>query len=129
MTLSIQDISVILGPMITLMGFMWHHSNTKFEKIDEKFEKMDERFEKTDEKIDNLRAEVINVEKRLDGKIDSLKSELKGDINNTEKRLGEKIDAVRDRVSRIEGQLTPTSIVSFKPVRHKETATLPLTFY
>ena len=122
MTLSIQDISVILGPMITLMGFMWHHSNTKFEKIDEKFEKIDE-------KIDNLRAEVINVEKRLDGKIDSLKSELKGDINNTEKRLGEKIDAVRDRVSRIEGQLTPTSIVSFKPVRHKETATLPLTFY
>ncbi len=56
-------------------------------------------FFKTEEKIDNLRAELINVEKRL----------------------GEKIDAVRDRVSRIEGQLAPASIVAFKPAEHKET--------
>jgi hypothetical protein len=96
MNINFQDylaiVASILGPMGTLMGFMWHHSNTKFEKLDEKFEK-------TDEKIDNLRAELVNVEKRL----------------------GEKIDAVRDRVSRIEGQLAPASIVAYSPARHKET--------
>jgi hypothetical protein len=92
MNISIQDILAIVTPILgfigTLMGFMWHHSNTKFEKIDEK--------------IENLRVE------------------LKGDINGVEKRLGEKIDAVRDRVSRIEGQLAPASIVTFNPPRHKE---------
>ena len=84
MHLNIQDLLAILGPIGTLIGFMWYHFNNKFEK--------------TDEKIENLRAE----------------------LNNVEKKLGEKIDAVRDRVSRIEGQLTTASIVSFKPVRPKE---------
>jgi hypothetical protein len=111
MSLSLQDLLIILGPIGTLLGFMWHHSNTRFEKLDEK---IDQKFEKLDKKIDNLRVElkgdINSVEKRLDEKID-----------NVEKRLGEKIDAVRDRVSRIEGQLAPASIVAYSPARHKET--------
>jgi hypothetical protein len=90
MNLSIQDLLAIWGPIGALMGFMWHHSNTRFEKLDEK---------------------IDGVEKRLDEKISSI-----------EKRLGEKIDAVRDRVSRIEGQLAPASIVAFNPPRRKEAA-------
>jgi chromosome segregation ATPase len=110
MNINLQDllaiVACILGPIGTLMGFIWQHSNTKFGKLDEK--------------IDNLRVElkedINSVEKRLDEKIDNLR----GELNSVEKRLGEKIDAVRDRVSRIEGQLAPASIVAFNPTRHKE---------
>ncbi len=91
MHISLQDmlaiVAAILGPIVTLVGFMWHHFNSKFEKLDGK--------------IDNLKAEINSLEKRL-----------------TE-NLGEKIDAVRDRVSRIEGQLAPASIVSLNPTKNK----------
>jgi uncharacterized protein YdcH (DUF465 family) len=55
-----------------------------------RFDKIDQKFEKMDEKISSV-----------------------------EQKLGEKIDAVRDRVSRIEGQLAPTSVVPFNPPKHK----------
>jgi hypothetical protein len=108
MNLTLQDIvailTSILGPIGTLIGFMWYHFNNKFEKIDHKFENLDE-------KINSLRNEIK-------GDINSVKEE----INSVEKKLGEKIDAVRDRVSRIEGQLAPASIVSLRPVSPKKTA-------
>jgi len=85
MNLNLQDLIAILGPMITLVGFMWYHFNS--------------RFDATDKKIDNLRLE------------------LKEDINRVEGKLGEKMDAVRDRVSRIEGQLVPTKIIAFEESR------------
>ncbi len=98
MHISLQDIlaivAAILGPIVTIIGFMWHHFNKKFEVIDHKFEQMDK-------KIDNLKVEINSAEKRLSEK------------------LGEKIDAVRDRVSRIEGQLAPASIVSFNQPKNK----------
>ena len=127
MHISLQDIlaiaAAILGPIVTLIGFMWHHFNKKFEVADHKFEQMDG-------KIDNLKIEINSVEKRLEEKINSVEKRLEEKINSVEKRLeeklnsvekrlGEKIDAVRDRVSRIEGQLAPASIVSFNPPKNK----------
>ena len=98
MNLNLQDLLAIWGPSVTLTGFMWYHFNSKFEKIDQKFEKVDE-------KIDSLKAEINSVEKRL-----------------TE-NLGAKIDAVRDRVSRIEGQLTSTAkVISFEDTRPQPAA-------
>ncbi len=42
MQLNLQDIlaivAAILGPMGALIGFMWHHFNTRFEKVDQRFE-------------------------------------------------------------------------------------------
>jgi hypothetical protein len=77
MNLTLQDLLAILGPMGTLVGFMWYHFNNSFEKI----------------------------ERRID---------------SVEQKLGEKIDAVRDRVSRIEGQLVPAKIISFEEIRPRE---------
>jgi hypothetical protein len=79
MHLNLQDILAILGPILTLMGFMWHHFN-----------------------------------KRID--------DLKVDVKHVEEKLGEKIDAVRDRVSRIEGQLVPAKVVSFEETIPKPAA-------
>jgi hypothetical protein len=110
MSLNLQDflaiLASVLAPIGALMGFMWHHSNNKFEKLDEKFE--------------ILREDIHSVEKRLGEDIQGVEKRLGEKIDNVEKRLGEKIDAVRDRVSRIEGQLAPASIVAFNPSRHKE---------
>jgi hypothetical protein len=121
MSLHLQDflamLAVVSGPVGTLMAFMWHHSNTKFEKLDEKFEILRGDIHNVEK---SLRADINGVEKRLEEKIDSVEKSLRADINGVEKRLGEKIDAVRDRVSRIEGQLAPASIVAFNPPRHKE---------
>ncbi len=76
MHLGIQDFITILGPILTLMGFMWHHFNKGI-------------------------------------------GELKVDI----KRVEEKLDAVRDRVSRIEGQLVPAKVISFEEPRHHQGST------
>ena len=112
MSINLQDLLAILGPILTLMGFMWHHSNSRFEKIDEK--------------IDSLKVEINSVEKRLEEKIIGVEKRLSEDISSVEQRLnerlGEKIDAVRDRVSRIEGQLTPAKVISFEETRTKPAA-------
>jgi hypothetical protein len=104
LTLHLQDLIAIWGPMGTLIGFMWYHFNHKFEKIDDRFvkmaSKMEDRFEKVDIKIDNLSEK----------------------LNNVEEKLGEKIDVVRDRVSRIEGQLVPAKMVSFEEIRPQTSA-------
>jgi hypothetical protein len=59
MNINLQDylaiVASILGPILTLMGFMWHNSNTRFEKIDEK--------------IDSLKVEINSVEKRLNERL------------------------------------------------------------
>lgn len=113
MHLSIQDFLAILGPILTLMGFMWHHSNSRFQNIDRKFEKMEE-------KIENLRADIKGVEEKLGADIKRLEEKLGADI----KRLEEKVDAVRDRVSRIEGQLVPAKVFSFEEAIPKPAARL-----
>jgi predicted nuclease with TOPRIM domain len=115
MNLSIQDLLAIWGPIGALMGFMWHHSNTRFEKLDEK--------------IENLRGEVNSVEKRLDEKISGVEKRLDEKLE----KLDEKLDAVRDRVSRIEGQLAHSIVLNpqalnqptFNPSRHKESTRAP----
>jgi hypothetical protein len=59
--------------------------------FNDSFEKIEHRMDKTDNKIDSV-----------------------------EQKLGEKIDAVRDRVSRLEGQLASAKVVSFKAISLKE---------
>jgi hypothetical protein len=75
----------IAGPIGTLIVFMWYHFNNRFKKLDQKLEKLDV-------KIDRLR----------------------GEINRIGEKLSKKIDTVRDRSSRIEGQLVPAKIISFE---------------
>ena len=57
---------------------------------------------------------------KMDEKIDKLHESLSEKIKNGDEKLGEKIDALRDRVSRIEGQLTPTKTVPFPETKSKE---------
>jgi hypothetical protein len=69
MNLSIQDLLAIWGPIGALMGFMWHHSNARFEKIEEKIsgveKRLDEKLEKLDEKLDAVRDRVSRIEGQL----------------------------------------------------------------
>jgi hypothetical protein len=58
--------------------------------FNDRFKKIEPRMDKTDNKIDSV-----------------------------EQKLGEKIDAVRDRVSRLEGQVASANVVSFKEMRPK----------
>jgi hypothetical protein len=143
MNLSLQDMLVmwasILGPIGTLIGFMWHHFNNlgndlrrELNSLRGELNGVEKRLdEKIDKKIDILRGELNGVEKRLDEKISSVEKKLDEKISSVEKKLdekissverglGEKIDAARDRISRIEGQLVPTKIVAFEEVRPKE---------
>jgi hypothetical protein len=102
MNLSLQDMLAILGPIGTLIGFMWRHFNNLGNDLRGELKNL--RGE-----LNTLRGELNGVEKRLDEKISSV-----------ERGLGEKIDAARDRISRIEGQLVPAKIIAFEEVRPKE---------
>ena len=93
MHLPTQDFLTILasivGPIGTMLGFMWYHFNTRFEKIDGK--------------IDNLRNELKNdlnqVEQRSNLKIDDAEQRLTKEVYNVERRLTEKIDDVEQRLT------------------------------
>jgi len=104
MNISLQDylaiVASILGPILTLTGFMWHHFNKSMGEL------------KVDIKADikDVRFDIKRVEEKLGADI---------------KRVEEKIDAVRDRVSRIEGQLVPAKVISFEETRPKP-ATRPI---
>ena len=100
MHLSIQDFITILGPILTLMGFMWHHFNKSMGEL-----KVDIKDVRVD--IKDVRVDIKRVEEKLGADI---------------KRVEEKVDAVRDRVSRIEGQLVPAKLISFEETRPKQTA-------
>jgi phage host-nuclease inhibitor protein Gam len=119
MHLSIQDFITILGPILTLMGFMWHHFNKSMGelKADIKTDIKDVRFDikRVEEK---LGADIKRVEEKLGADIKRVEEKLGADI----KRVEEKVDAVRDRVSRIEGQLVPAKVISFEETRPKQTA-------
>jgi len=60
--LSAQDILAImgsiLGPIITLLGFMWHHFNGQFKEIKGE--------------VNDMRGEMKDMEIRLVNKIDAL---------------------------------------------------------
>ena len=85
----------ILAPILGLLLIMWNHFNKRFDKVDEKFNKVDERFKRLNESLSEK-------------------------IKHGDEKLGEKIDAVRDRISRIEGQLMPTKLVPFAETKSKE---------
>ena len=104
MQLSFQDYLIILGPSLGLMSLMWHHFNTRFDKIDVRFQGLDEK----------LTKKIEHVEEKLTKKIEHLERNWDEKINMADTKLSEKLDTVRDRVSRIEGQLIPTKIVSFE---------------
>jgi hypothetical protein len=104
--LNFQDILIILGPILTLMGFMWHHFNKGMDEL-----KID---------IKGVRVDIKRVEEKLGADIKRVEEKLGADI----KRVEEKVDAVRDRVSRIEGQLVPAKVISFEEAR-PQAATRP----
>jgi hypothetical protein len=114
MNLSLQDMLVmwasVLGPIVTLIGFMWHHFNNLGHDLRRELNSL--RGDLNGE-LKALRGELNGVEKRLDEKISSVERGLG-------EKLGEKIDAARDRISRIEGQLAPAKIIAFEEVRPKE---------
>jgi predicted transcriptional regulator len=124
MSFTLQDLFAILGPIGAFGTFMWYHFSKEFEKIDRKFENIDQKFEKIDQKIDNLsvelKGEISKVEGKLVAEISRVEGKLVAEINRVEEKLGEKIDAVRDRVSRIEGQLVPSKIITFEETRPRE---------
>lgn len=103
MHLTLQDLTAVLGPMITLVGFMWYHFNNRIDRLES-----------------NLNNKIDDVEIKLNKKIDDVESRLNKKIDDVDAKLSEKIDAVRDRVSRIEGQLVPTKIISFEEIRPRE---------
>jgi len=133
MHLSIQDFITILGPILTLMCFMWHHFNKSMGelKADIKTDIKDVRFDikRVEEK---LGADIKRVEEKLGADIKRVEEKLGADIKRVEEKLGadikrveEKVDAVRDRVSRIEGQLVPAKVISFEETR-KQPAARPI---
>jgi hypothetical protein len=95
MNLSLQDMLVmwasILGPICTLIGFMWHHFNNLGNDL---------RSE-----LNSLRGELNGVEKRLDEKISSVERGLGEKISSVEKRLDEKIDNLRGELNGVEKRL------------------------
>ncbi len=114
MHLSIQDFITILGPILTLMGFMWHHFNKSMGEL-----KVD---------IKDVRFDIKRVEEKLGADIKRVEEKLGADIKDVRvdiKRVEEKVDAVRDRVSRIEGQLVPAKVISFEETR-KQPAARPI---
>jgi hypothetical protein len=117
MSFTLQDLFAILGPIGAFGTFIWYHFSKEFEKIDQKFEKIDQ-------KIDNLsvelKGEISRVEGKLVAEISRVEGKLVAEISRVEEKLGEKIDAVRDRVSRIEGQLVPSKIIAFEETRPRE---------
>jgi hypothetical protein len=117
MSFTLQDLFAILGPIGAFGTFIWYHFSKEFEKIDQKFEKIDQ-------KIDNLsvelKGEISRVEGKLVAEISRVEGKLVAEISRVEGKLGEKIDAVRDRVSRIEGQLVPSKIIAFEETRPRE---------
>ncbi|OJW66748.1 MAG: hypothetical protein BGO68_00220 [Candidatus Amoebophilus sp. 36-38] len=115
MQLSFQDYLIILGPSLGLMSLMWHHFNTRFDKIDVRFQGLDEKLTKKIEHVEEkLTKKIEHVEEKLTKKIEHLERNWDEKINMADTKLSEKLDTVRDRVSRIEGQLIPTKIVSFE---------------
>src|SRR4051812_12354037 len=113
MTLPIQDLAIIVGatvgPMGTLMGLMWHHSNKKFESIDQKF--------------DAIQKELFGIHKELTERINAVEKQLSTKIDTVEEKLSTKVDTVekkldnpRDCVILIEGQLVAAKIVAFGEV-------------
>jgi predicted nucleic acid-binding Zn-ribbon protein len=102
MNLNFQDILTILGPILTLMGFMWHHFNKKFDKMDENMASLRA----------DIKADIKDVEEKLSMDIKDVKVDIK--------RVEDKVDAVKDRVSRIEGQLVPAKVISFEEARHHQ---------
>ena len=110
----------ILGPMsmCTLMGFMWYHFNNRSEKTDLKIDGL--RGELKGD-INGLRVEMNGLRVELKEDINGLRIELKEEINGLkielnriDEKLSAKSDAVRDRVSRIEGHLVPSRLISFE---------------
>jgi hypothetical protein len=76
--MTLQDMLALLaftlGSTVTLIGFMWHHFNNSFEKIenridnrfrefkhsiDSSFEKIERRIDNTDNKIDSLNINAV----------------------------------------------------------------------
>lgn len=94
--LSFQDILAILGPMVALLGFMWHHFNGQFKEIKGDMKEMEISLTN---KVDETNKEMKAIEVRLTNKIDSF-----------HKSLNKQVSIDRERISRIEGQLTPTQI-------------------
>jgi chaperonin cofactor prefoldin len=132
MNLSLQDMLVmwasIVGPLCTLMGFMWYHFNNlgnglrgELSRVEEKLDKKIDNLgndlkgelnrveEKLDKKIDNLgndlRGELNRVEEKLDKKIDNLGNDLRGELNRAEKRLDEKIDTLDKKIDTLRSEL------------------------
>lgn len=132
MHLSLQDLTAVLGPMITLIGFMWYHFNNRIDRLEKKIDDVDTNLNnkidsveiRLNKKIDDvesrLNKKIDDVEIKLNKKIDEVESRLNKKIDDLDAKLSEKIDAVRDRVSRIEGQLVPTKIISFEEIRPRE---------
>jgi hypothetical protein len=104
MNLSLQDLLAIWGPSLMLTGFMWHHFNKKFDDLKAE--------------VKDVRVDIKRVEEKLGADIKRVEEKLGADI----KRVEEKVDAVRDRVSRIEGQLVPAKVVSFEETRKQPTS-------
>jgi hypothetical protein len=73
MHMNLQDylaiVGSILGPILTLMGFMWHHSNTRFDKMEEKvgadIKDVRADIKRVEEKIDAVRDRVSRIEGQL----------------------------------------------------------------
>jgi chromosome segregation ATPase len=123
--LSAQDILAImgsiLGPLITLLGFMWHHFNGQFKEI--KGEVNDIKGEVNDMRgeVNNMRGEVNNMRGEMNdmrGEMNDMRGEMKNmelrlvnKIDTSYKSLNEQISIDRERISRIEGYLalSPTT--------------------
>jgi hypothetical protein len=105
MNMTLQDmlamLAFTLSSTVTLIGFMWHHFNNSFEKIENR--------------IDNRFKEIDNRFKEFKHSIDSSFEKIERRIDNTDNKIDIlNINAVRERVSRLEGQLAPATIVSFE---------------
>lgn len=129
----------VLGSIGTLLLLMWNLLNGRFDKFDVRLESLER---KLTDRVEDIRHELtaridtgikgldtadkalgsqLNTLEKLTDKIDTVEQKLifqidtlETSLNNATEKLSEKIGTMRDRISRIEGHLIPTTqIVPF----------------
>jgi len=103
----------IVGPILALLGFMWHHFNGQFKEIKGE---MKEEINGIKGEINGIKGEINGIKSEINGvkiEINGIRVEMKemeirltNKIDTSYKSLNEQISMDRERISRIEGYLT-----------------------